>query len=140
MKFTYVKTGDRVYDGPDKSQSGLFGCWNVGTLRTLKAALKVDRIEDLDMVEALMSYFVLSVRAEDHTIISLREWDTLKLADFKIADHWVTGFDEDGDCDNCNRPAEAKHHLGVEVPPTGPASTSGTLIVAAGGDDQSPTL
>lgn len=117
MKFTWKTTGDRVFDGPDKTD-GLMACWNVATLRTLKAALKVDKIDDLDMVEAALSYFVLSVRAEDHTLLPFRMWPDLKLSDFQIAPHPVESFDQDGDCGNCNRPVDAPFHTGVLVPPT----------------------
>lgn len=119
MKFTWKETGDRVFDGPDKSQ-GIMTCWSVGTLRTLKAALKISKIEDLDMVEMQLAYYVLTVRRDDDKLLPFRVWPDLMLSDFRIAPHDVESFDADGDCGNCNQPVESSFHTGVNVPPTTP--------------------
>lgn len=119
MKFTYSGTGDRVFDGPDKSLGVLTG-FNMATLKGLKAALKIPMIDDLDMFETSIAYYVLSIRAEDHTLMPWSKWGSLTMRDFKVAPHVVTELDADGDCAECQRPLDAPWHTGVEVPPTGP--------------------
>lgn len=120
MRFTYRGTGDRVFEGPDKSL-GVLTEFDMATLRSLKAALKIDKIDDLDLFETTIAYYVLSIRADDHTLMPFARWSSLKLADFAVAPHVVTGLDQDGDCAECGRPIDAKYHTGVEIPPTGTA-------------------
>lgn len=119
MKFTWKETGDRVFDGPDKSQ-GILTCWSVGTLRTLKAALKVPKIDDLDIVDLQLAYYVLTIRRDEESLLPFRRWPDLMLSDFRIADHVVESVDADGDCGNCNQPLESAFHTAVLLPPTNP--------------------
>lgn len=123
MQFTWAKTGDRVFAGPDKTQ-GLLACWSVGTLRTVKAALKIPKLDELELFELQLLYFVLSVRTEDPNLIPFRDWENLQLDHFRIAPHPVTSYDDDGDCGDCNAPIEQSWHTGVDVPPTTPTPTS----------------
>ena len=119
MRFTYRGTGDRVFEGPDKSLGVLTG-FNMATLKGLKSALKIPMIDDLDMFETTIAYYVLSIRAEDHTLMPWSKWGSLTMRDFKVAPHVVTEVDDDGDCSECQRPLDAPWHTGVEVPPTAP--------------------
>lgn len=122
MKFTYRGTEDRVFEGPDK-RLGVLTEFDMATLKGLKAALKIDKIDDLDMFETSLAYYVLSIRAEDHRLMPWSKWSSLKMADFDIAEHVVTELDEDGDCQECGRPVEGRFHTGVDLPPTGPTPT-----------------
>lgn len=137
MKFTWKETGDRVFDGPDKSQ-GIMTCWSVGTLRTLKAALKVAKIDDLDLVELQLAYYVLTVRREDDRLLPFRRWPDLMLSDFRIAPHDVETLDIDGDCGNCNQPLEATFHTAVLVPPTNPTPEDENVVAGELVDPANP--
>lgn len=119
MQFTWKKTGDRVFNGPDKSQ-GLLACWNVRTLRTFKAAQKIAKLDDMELHEAQLMYYMLAVRAEDHSLLSLHEFEDLQLDHFRIAPHDVVSLDVDGDCGDCNGSVDADWHTGVNLPPTNP--------------------
>jgi hypothetical protein len=127
VKFTWKETGDRVFDGPDKSQ-GLLTCWSVATLKTLQAALKVTKVDDLNIVELQLTYYVLTIRREDERLLPFRRFPELTMSDFRIADHVVESLDQDGDCGNCNQPLESPFHTAVLLPPTNQTPEDPTVV------------
>lgn len=120
MQFTWRKTGDRVFQGPDK-RMGILAEFSVATMKSFKAANGIRQIDDLDSMELQCAYCLLAIRAEEPGLIGLKEFTALKLADFDIAPHDVVDLDDDGDCAGCGQPIDSKYHTGVAIPPTNPA-------------------
>lgn len=116
MRFTWNETGDRVYEGP-ATTDGLLGGFPLGVQRWLKRTMKVERIEQLDVVEARLAYFFLTIRQADHTLLPAEQIDDLRTIDFKLVKHKVSHpLDDDGDCGECNQPIEASVHTGDDGP------------------------
>lgn len=140
MQFTWKRTGPgRVFNGPDKSQ-GLLACWNIRTLKTFKMALKIPRLDDMEVHEMSLMYYVLSVRAEDHSLLSLQQFEDLQLDEFQIYPHDVTGLDLDGDCSDCNTPIDRPWHTGVDLPPTTPDPGEDPTVGPGGNDPEHTNL
>lgn len=125
-----------VFDGPS-TREGLIGGMPRGVLKWAKQQLKIDRIEYLDVAEARLLYYVISIRNADHTLLPISRFDDLALDDFELVPHVMRGKDQDGDCADCNQPWDSPVHVTAdddgpapdEVPPTqGPDSpeTTGT--------------
>lgn len=120
MQFTWRKTGDRVFQGPDK-RMGILAEFSVATMKSFKAANGIRQIDDLDSMELQIAYCLLAIRAEEPGLLGLKEFTALKLADFDIAPHDVVDLDDDGDCADCGQHIDSKYHTGVAIPPTNPA-------------------
>ena len=143
MRFTITKeAGTRLnvdprwigheFDGPTIRETYLGGFPN-GVTRWLKKTLKVERIQELDVFEERLAYFMLTMRNADHTILPFSRWDEVAPADFELVRHVVTSYDQDGDCGECGRPLDDHVHIqddgAPEVPPTqapGEQGTTGT--------------
>lgn len=144
MRFTITKeAGERLgidpkwidyeFDGPTIRETLLGGFPN-GVTKWLKKTLKVERIETLDVFELRLSYYMLTMRNMDHTILPFSRWDDVAVADFELAKHVVTSFDQDGDCGECSRPLDDRVHLqdddSPEIPPTPAPVGAGTSETA----------
>lgn len=121
MRFTWTGTGAREFTTPDTSE-GLLGGFMLGELKWLKQQLKVPRIEDLDVVEARIAAFFLTIRRADHELLPIAQWPRLTMGDFKLVPHAVTGYDQDGDCGECHLPVDAQLHQVPDAPALDPTS------------------
>lgn len=101
MRFTWKETGDRVFDGPNTSE-GLMGGFPYGVQQWLKRTLKLDSIDQLDVVGGRLAYYFLTIRQADHTLLPPDRFKDLTLIDFEVVPHVVTDLDEDGDCAECH--------------------------------------
>ena len=121
----------REFSGPSVTE-GLLGGFPRGVLGWAKKALKVQRTEQLDLVESRLLYFVIAIRNVDHKLLPIEWFDDLTLTDFQLVKHVVTSLDQDGDCGECNMTLDNDRvHIpadpdAAEVPPTkdpaGPAT------------------
>lgn len=132
MRFSITKeAGDRLgidpkwigyeFDGPSIRES-LIGGFPLGIVKWLKKTLKVDRVDQLDVFQLRLSYYLLTMRNVDHTILPFARMDDLAQTDFELTPHVVTSKDQDGDCGECSRPLSDSIHIedddAPEVPPT----------------------
>lgn len=142
MRFTMTKEGAarldldparvcQEFDGPSIREA-LLGGFPRGVLGWAKKALRVDRTEQLDVVDSRLLYYVITMRMVDHTLLPIARFDELALTDFELVKHEVTSFDQDGDCGECSMTLDNRVHITSddppEVPPTqapdGPATSA----------------
>lgn len=115
----------RTFDGPT-TKEGLLGGIPRGVLKWAKRQLKVDRIEEIDVADARLVYYLIAIRGVDHELLPIGRIDELALSDFELTPHPCTSLDQDGDCGECNQPVSAKIHTGGDW-------------VADAGDEPRPT-
>ncbi len=122
----------REFNGPSLREGLLAGVPR-GILAWAKKALKVQRIDQLDLMEQRLLYYVITMRGVDHTLLPIERFDDLAVADFELVQHVVPFKDRDGDCGECSTPIDNPIHLDPvddgELPPTtgpGGPETNGT--------------
>jgi hypothetical protein len=126
----------REYDGPSVRE-GLLGGFPRGVLKWAKRELKVQQIEQLDIADCRLLYYVITIRNTDHTLLPISRFDDLALTDFELVKHEVTFLDQDGDCGECSMSVDNPVHIraddeGIELPPTtdqGDQETTGTVML-----------
>lgn len=125
----------REYDGPSLRE-GLLAGFPRGVLGWAKKALKVQRVEHLDMFEQRLLYYVIAMRNTDHTLLPIDRFDDLAMTDFELVRHVVPFRDRDGDCGECSSPVDSPIHLdpldAAELPPTTGPDGSETTATAIG--------
>lgn len=125
----------RTFDGPS-TREGLMGGFPRGVLGWIKKALRVDRIDQLDLQESRLAYYLLTMRSTDHRALPVERFDDLALTDFRLVKHYVTSRDQDGDCGECNMPIDLwsvhfEPEVGAgDVPPTTAPDGPGTTETA----------
>lgn len=132
MRFTITKeAGQRLgvdpkwigyeFDGPTIRET-LLGGFPRKSVKYAKSALRVDRVEQMDVFDLRLTYYLLTLKEVDHTILPFSRFDDLAIADFELLQHVVTSFDQDGDCGECSRPLDDRVHIRddgtPEIPPT----------------------
>jgi hypothetical protein len=121
----------REFDGPSVRE-GLLGGFPRGVLKWAKRELKVQAVEQIDVNDARLLYYVISMRNTDHTLLPISRFDDLALTDFELVKHVVPFKDQDGDCGECSMSLDNPVHIrdddaGPELPPTtGPDSPATT--------------
>lgn len=127
----------REFSGPPVRE-GLLAGFPRGVIGWGKKALKVQRTEQLDLLDQRLLYYVLSIRSVDHTLVPITMFDDLAVADFELVRHVVPFLDQDGDCGECSMPVSLALHLsdddatGRELPPTTAPGDPGTTATATG--------
>lgn len=131
MRFTYQ---GQEFTGPD-TREGLLGGFTVGERRWARQALKLPSADEMDVGDARLLFYFLTIRRSDHRLLPPEKFDELTLLDFELVRHVVTELDADGDCAECHRPVDAALHLpaedGAEPDPTSRPSS--------GADGPTPT-
>lgn len=124
----------REFNGPSLREGLLAGVPR-GILGWAKKRLNIQRIEQLDVFEQRLLYYVIAMRGTDHELLPIERFDDLSLTDFELVRHVVPFKDRDGDCGECSSPIDSTIHLDppspVELPPTtdpGGPETNGTGI------------
>jgi hypothetical protein len=111
----------REFNGPSLREGLLAGVPR-GILAWAKKALKVQRIDQLDLIDQRLLYYVITMRGVDHTLLPIERFDDLAVADFELVQHAVTFLDRDGDCGECSTPVDNPIHIDGEdtgdLPPT----------------------
>jgi|SRR5687768_1422762 len=111
----------REFDGPSNREA-LLGGFPRGVIGWAKKQLKVSRVEELDVLDSRLLYYVLTLRMVDHTLLPMSRFDDLAMTDFELVKHEVTEYDQDGDCGECSMPLEHSVHItsddGPDIPPT----------------------
>lgn len=128
MRFTWDKTGDRVFTGPPVHRGALAG-FTMNEQKVARMRLKLDSLETLDSGAVTILYYVLSIRREDHTVLPIENFGDLTALEFDVAAH---PFDLDTDdtgeretCRECNNYRTFRAHNGLDpVGPTEPAESS----------------
>lgn len=117
MKFTWTKTGERVFDGPPVHR-GLLAGFSIGAQRYARKVLQLDSIDTLDGAELQILYYVLSLKQIDHNLLPVTRasFDELTLLDFDIAAHVFVpdGDDPRGTCRECNQSERFRSHVEAE--------------------------
>ena len=123
MKFTWAKTGDRVFEGPPVHRGYLAG-FSLGAQRWVKRALQIDSLDVLDSAEIHCLYAVLSLKQIDHNLLPLTRasWDDLTVLDFEIAAHpmIVDPDDPRETCRECNQHTQFRAHTESAAVPVDP--------------------
>jgi hypothetical protein len=124
----------REFDGPSLREGLLAGIPR-GIIGWAKKQLKVQHVQQLDMFEQRLLYYVIAMRHADHELLPIERFDDLALTDFELVQHVVPFKDRDGDCGECSSSIDSPIHLDPidagELPPTtgpGGQETTGTEI------------
>lgn len=122
MRFTWDKTGDRVFVGPPVHRGALAG-FTMNEQKVVRMRLKLDSLETLDSSAITILYYVMSIRREDHELLPIEKFGDLTALEFDVAPH---PFDLDTDderesCRECNNYRSFRAHNGQgEVEPADP--------------------
>lgn len=104
-----ARVAEMEFDGPPVSE-GILSGFPRGILKWAKRELKVDRVEQLDVIERQLAYYLLTMRNVDHTLLPFSRLDDVAAYDFTVTPHEVTQVDRDGDCLECSMPTDASVH------------------------------
>lgn len=125
----------REFDGPS-IREGLLGGFPRGVQKWLKRELKVQAVEQLDVNDSRLGYYVLTMRNTDHTLLPISRFDDLALTDFQLVRHEVTSLDQDGDCGECSMSID---NTSVHIQPDDQSTGAAELPPTTAPDDQGTT-
>jgi len=106
-----IRWNGNEYDSPPLGNGALAG-FTLGELKWAKKKIGVRSLDDLNQIEVIVLYGVLSIRRADHTVLPLEQFWDLSAGDFSLVEHALGKLDRDGDCLECGSPPDSSLHVG----------------------------
>lgn len=123
MRFAYTPPGGEraEFEGPPRGAGAIVG-FTRGELGWLKQQLNIASVMELDPFDAMLFYYVLSIRRHDHRLLPPAVWDDIAVSHFRDLRHPFEAQDDDGNCAQCQQLATNGLHKEPVMDPIEPVS------------------